>query len=60
MDPNDWAVMTFDPQLSVNVRELIEALLGNRVLTADQWEDAKECAADCLKQFLEMRRGTHD
>lgn len=56
MDPSEWVTMTFDPELSVNVNELAEALLGNRILTADQWEDAKECAADCLRQFLELRR----
>ena len=57
INPDDWVSMTFDPKLQVNVRELIEALLGNRMMTAEQWEDAKECAADVLGQFLEVRRG---
>jgi len=59
-DPGDWVAMTFDPEMSVNVRELQQALLGNRILTADQWEDAKECAADVLGQFLALRERMAD
>ena len=51
--------MTFDPDLSVNPTEIIEALRGNRRLTADQWEDAKEYAADMIKQFVAMREQTN-
>lgn len=57
INPDDWVSMTFDPKLQVSVKELQQALLGNRRLTAEQWEDAKECAADVLGQFLEVRRG---
>lgn len=52
----DWAVMTFDPELSVAVRPIIEHLTGRHtlLLTADQWEDMKEQIADMLEQFLEL------
>lgn len=52
----DWVQMKFDPELSVNVRELIRVMRGEVVtLTKDQWDDAKECCADVMEQFLEMR-----
>ena len=55
-DPNDWVSMTFDPKLSVNVRSLISVMRGEvAILSRDQWEDTKECCADVMEQFLEMR-----
>lgn len=49
--------MTFDPELQVNVREMIRVMRGEvTTLTADQWLDARECCADIMEQFLEMRR----
>ena len=57
IDPSDWVSMKFDPQLSVNVRSLISVMRGEvATLTKDQWEDTKECCADVMEQFLEMRR----
>ena len=49
--------MTFDPEVQVNVRPIIEHLAGRRtlILTADEWEDMKEQIADMLEQFVEMR-----
>lgn len=49
--------MTFDPELSVDVRPIIDHLTGRRtiILTADEWEDMKEQIADMLEQFVEMR-----
>lgn len=56
MNEADWVQMKFDPELSVNVRELIRVMRGEVVtLTKDQWDDAKECCADVMEQFLEMR-----
>lgn len=58
LDKSDWAVMTFDPQLNVNVRGLIDVMRGRAVpADAAQWEDTKECIADVLEQFLALRRG---
>lgn len=52
----DWVQMKFDPELNVDVRELIRVMRGEVVtLTKDQWDDAKECCADVMEQFLEMR-----
>jgi len=49
--------MKFDPELLVNVRDLISVMRGEiATLNKDQWEDAKECCADVMEQFLEMRR----
>lgn len=57
VDPNDWVSMTFDPKLSVNVRSLISVMRGEvAILSRDQWEEAKECCADVMEQFLEMRK----
>ena len=39
MDPDDWVSMTFDPKLQVSVKELQQALLGNRRLTAEALEE---------------------
>jgi len=51
----DWVKMTFDHEL-VNVRELIRVMRGEvATLTKDQWDDAKECCADVMEQFLAMR-----
>ena len=48
--------MTFDPDLQVNVREMIRVMRGEvTTLTADQWLDARECCADIMEQFLAMR-----
>lgn len=54
-DPIVWATMTFDPELQVNVHEMIRVLRGDVIVTADQWDDAKECIADMLEQFIELR-----
>ena len=57
-DPSEWVTMTFDPEVQVNVRPIIEHLTGRRtlILSADEWEDMKEQIADVLEQFVEMRR----
>ena len=48
--------MKFDPELLVNVRDLIRVMRGEvATLNKDQWEDTKECCADVMEQFLEMR-----
>lgn len=56
-NPSEWVTMTFDPEVLVNVRPIIEHLTGRRtlILTADEWEDMKEQIADMLEQFVEMR-----
>ena len=57
IDQNDWVSMTFDPKLSVNVRSLISVMRGEvTIFSKDQWEDTKECCADVMEQFLEMRK----
>ena len=56
-DPIDWVAMTFDPELKVNPHEMIRVMRGEvATLTIDQWEDAKECCADMLEQFVAMRK----
>lgn len=56
VDPIVWATMTFDPELQVNVHEMIRVMRGEvSTLTADQWLDARECVADILEQFIELR-----
>lgn len=57
INPAEWVTMTFDPEVQVNVRPIIEHLAGRRtlILTADEWEDMKEQIADMLEQFVEMR-----
>ena len=57
INPSEWVTMTFDPEVQVNVRPIIEHLTGRRtiILTADEWEDMKEQIADMLEQFVEMR-----
>jgi hypothetical protein len=56
-DPSEWVTMTFDPEVQVNVRPIIEHLAGRRtiILTADEWEDMKEQIADMLEQFVALR-----
>lgn len=57
MENGDWVKMHFDPELMVNVRDLISVMRGEiATLNKDQWEDTKECCADVMEQFLEMRR----
>jgi hypothetical protein len=57
MENGDWVQMKFDPQQMVNVRSLISVMRGEiATLSKDQWEDTKECCADVMEQFLEMRR----
>ena len=57
MIETDWVQMKFDPELSVDVRGLIGVMRGEvATLTKDQWDDVKECCADVMEQFLEMRR----
>ena len=56
MNDIDWVRMKFDPQQMVNVRDLIRVMRGEvATLSKDQWEDTKECCADVMEQFLEMR-----
>lgn len=56
MTEGDWAWMKFDPELMVNVRDLIRVMRGEiATLNKDQWEDTKECCADVMEQFLELR-----
>lgn len=57
MNDHEWVAMTFDPDLKVNARELVRVMRGEiATLTKDQWEDAKECCADIIEQFIAMRR----
>jgi hypothetical protein len=58
MDDADWVQMKFDPELLVNVYELIYVMANDptkRKLTDDQWEEAKERCVDVMEQFLELR-----
>ena len=56
MNEADWVRMKFDPELLVNVREMIRVMRGEvATLTKDQWDEAKECCADIMEQFLELR-----
>ena len=53
----DWVKMTFDPELKVNLHEMIRVMRGDVVtLTKDEWEDAKESCADMLVQFAALRK----
>ena len=55
-DKINWVAMTFEPDLRVNVNGLIDVMRGRAVpADAEQWEDTKECIADCLEQFLALR-----
>ena len=57
MTEGSWLQMKFDPELLVNVCDLISVMRGEvATLSKDQWEDTKECCADVMEQFLEMRR----
>lgn len=61
IDRAEWTTMTFDPDLRVNVRALIDVLQGRLVVAnADQWEDMKEQIADVLEQFIAMQAKTYD
>ena len=61
IDRAEWTTMTFDPDLQVNVRALIDVLQGRLVVAnADQWEDMKEQIADVLEQFIAMQGRTYD
>lgn len=61
IDRAEWTTMTFDPDLQVNVRALIDVLRGRLVVAnADQWEDMKEQIADVLEQFIAMQAKTYD
>jgi len=56
-EEDDFVAMTFDPDLKINPHYLIRMMRGDiPIVTKDQWEDAKECCADMLEQFVEMRR----
>lgn len=56
MSEGDWVRMNFDPEQRVNVREMISVMRGEiATLSKDQWEDTKECCADVMEQFLELR-----
>lgn len=60
-DKINWVAMTFDPDLHVNVNGLIDVMRGRAVpADAEQWEDTKECIADCLEQFLALRAEVAD
>jgi hypothetical protein len=55
--------MTFDPELSVDVYELIYVMANDptkRKLTDDQWEEAKERCVDVMEQFLTLRHEAAD
>lgn len=61
IDRAEWTTMTFDPDLQVNVRALIDVLQGRLVVAnADQWEDMKEQIADVLEQFIALQAKTYD
>lgn len=61
IDRAEWTTMTFDPDLQVNVRALIDVLQGRLVVAnSDQWEDMKEQIADVLEQFIAMQAKTYD
>jgi hypothetical protein len=56
-EPIDWVEMTFDPKLRIDPHYMIRVMRGEvATLTKDQWEDAKECCADMLEQFVAMRK----
>ena len=56
-DKFDWVSMTFDPEVNVNVQELIRLMKGEvGVISKGQWEDAKESCADILEQFVALRK----
>jgi hypothetical protein len=56
-EEDDFVAMTFDPDLKVNPHHLIRMMKGKiPIVTKDDWEDAKECCADMLEQFVAMRR----
>lgn len=53
----ELVAMTFDPDVKIDARELVRVMRGEiATLTKDQWEDAKECCADIIEQFIELRR----
>lgn len=61
IDRAEWTTMTFDPDLQVNVRALIDVLQGRLVVSsADQWEDMKEQIADVLEQFIALQVKSYD
>lgn len=61
LDHAEWVAMTFDPDLQVNVREMIDVLQGRLVVAnADQWEDMKEQIADVLEQFIVLQSRVYD
>lgn len=61
IDGAEWTTMTFDPDLQVNVREMIRVMRGEvTTLTADQWLDARECVADILEQFIALQSRAYD
>jgi len=58
MNDVELVQMTFDPELSVDVCDLILVMANDptkRKLTEDQWEEAKEHCVDVMEQFLELR-----
>ena len=57
MRVSEWVVMTFDPEVRVDVSRIIEVMRGDRVVpSAEAWLDMKEQVADMLEQFIELRR----
>jgi hypothetical protein len=54
--------MTFDPELSVDVCNLIYVMYGDRMpkLTDEQWQETRERCADVMEQFLTLRREAAD
>jgi hypothetical protein len=54
--------MTFDPELSVDVCNLIYVMYGDRMpkLTDEQWQETRERCADVMEQFLTLRHEAAD
>jgi hypothetical protein len=54
--------MTFDPELSVDVVDLIYVMYGDRMpkLTDEQWQETRERCVDVMEQFLTLRHEAAD
>ena len=54
--------MTFDPELSVDVCNLIYVMYGDRMpkLTDEQWQETRERCVDVMEQFLTLRHEAAD
>jgi hypothetical protein len=62
MNDKVWVQMRFDPRQMVNVDDMISVMQSDPMikLTDDQWEDTKECCADVMEQFLDLRSEAAD